>query len=69
MADRSVPAHDRQRAVQAAVNATAVAAQAINDWGRDSTEAADAMQAARDAVTRARQLGAVDADFRNTRPA
>ena len=69
MADRSVPANARDRAVQAAVNAIAVYTQAINDYGRHSPEAEAAHQAAQDKTREARALGAVDSDFVATRPA
>lgn len=56
-------------AVQAAVNAIAVATQITNDYGPQSSEAEAAMQAAREATAAARQQGAADDDFRNARPA
>ncbi|MGW5130377.1 hypothetical protein [Streptomyces sp. NPDC004135] len=69
MADRSVPANNLQRAVQAAVNAIAVYTQAINDYGRRSPEAEAAHEAAKEKTAEARALGAVDSDFVATRPA
>lgn len=56
-------------ATQKAVNAVAVATQAINDYGQNSTEAKAALNAARTAVTTARTHGATDTDLRTTRPA
>lgn len=58
----------KDAAVQAAVNAVAVATQAINDYGRASSEAESATEAARNSVATARQHGATDDDFRNTPP-
>ncbi|KOG21782.1 hypothetical protein [Streptomyces viridochromogenes] len=60
---------DKHTAIQAAVNAAAVATQAINDYGRDSDEARGALDAARTAVTTARQHGATEDDLRTARPA
>jgi hypothetical protein len=59
---------DKPAAIQNAVNAVAAATQAVNDYGRDSTEAQGALQAARTAVTTARQHGATDNDLRTARP-
>ncbi|MFE7427807.1 hypothetical protein [Streptomyces sp. NPDC057545] len=58
----------KKDAVQAAVNAVATATTVINSYGKNSREAASALQAARDAVTTARRLGATDNDLRNARP-
>ncbi|MGW6009689.1 hypothetical protein [Streptomyces sp. NPDC055210] len=60
---------NKQSAVQAAANATAVATQAINDFGADSTEATGALTAAKVAVATARSHGASDDDIRAARPA
>lgn len=60
---------DKQTAIQGAVNAVATATQAVNDYGRDSTEARGALDAARTAVTTARRHGATDDDLRAARPA
>ncbi|MGW7350978.1 hypothetical protein [Streptomyces sp. NPDC054784] len=59
----------KQSAVQAAVNAVAVATQAINDYGRGSREARAALDAARKATEAARRQGATDRDLRNAQPA
>lgn len=56
-------------AIQAAANATAVATQAINDYGTKSPQAQGALQAARDTVTTAREHGATDDDIRAAHPA
>jgi hypothetical protein len=60
---------DKTQAIQAAANATAVATQAINDYGRNSPEAHGALRAARQAVFEARRLGATDDDIRAATPA
>ena len=60
---------DKQTATQSAVNAVAVATQAINDYGPASPEACGAFQTAKDSVTTARAHGATDTDLRTTRPA
>ncbi|MFD5975548.1 hypothetical protein [Streptomyces bacillaris] len=58
----------KQTAIQAAANAVATATTVINSYGKGSPEAESALQAARDAVTTARQHGATDTDLRNTHP-
>ncbi|MET4922301.1 hypothetical protein P3L51_08045 [Streptomyces sp. PSRA5] len=58
----------KSEATQAAVNAVSTATTVINSYGQNSTEAASAMQAARDSVNAARAEGATDTDFRTTRP-
>ncbi|MEU3851745.1 hypothetical protein [Streptomyces sp. NPDC029554] len=60
---------NKAQAIQAAANATQTAMQAINDYGRNSTEANGALRAARQAVFDARQLGATDDDIRAAHPA
>jgi hypothetical protein len=60
---------NKTQAVQSAANATQVAMQAINDYGRNSPEAHGALRAARQAVFEARQLGATDDDIRAATPA
>ncbi|MFJ7258228.1 hypothetical protein ACIQWV_38320 [Streptomyces sp. NPDC098085] len=55
-------------AVQAAATAVALAAVAINNYGRSSREAQGALRAARAAVTAARTAGATDADLRAASP-
>ncbi|MCZ4513488.1 hypothetical protein O3Q52_36155 [Streptomyces sp. ActVer] len=60
---------NKQSAIQAAVNAVAVATQAANDYGQGSTEYAAAHTEAKEKVTAARRHGATDDDLRNTRPA
>jgi hypothetical protein len=60
---------DKQTAIQAAANAAAVAAQAVNDYGPTSDKATGAVQAVRDAVSTARAHGATDDDIRASRPA
>lgn len=51
--------------VQAAVDAAKVTAQAINDYGPDSPQAAGAIGATVDAVTAAKAAGATDDEIRN----
>jgi hypothetical protein len=59
---------DKATAVQNTVNAVAVTTQAINEHGRTSPEAVDALDLSLQWATAARQLGASDDDFRTTRP-
>ncbi|MEV6102641.1 hypothetical protein [Nocardia sp. NPDC051981] len=59
---------NKKDAVQAAVNAVAVATTAINEYGRTSPEAESALRAARTAVAAAHAAGATDDDLRAARP-
>ena len=59
----------KDRAVQAAVNATAEATRVINEHGRNSLQGRIAFETAKVKAREARALGATDADFRATRPA
>lgn len=59
---------DKNTNIQNAVNAVAVATQAINDYGHNSPQAQGALQAAHDTVTTARNHGATDDDIRAARP-
>jgi len=59
---------NKPEAIKAAADAVHVATQAINDYGRGSTEAQGALDAARTAVTTAKQAGATDGDLHNARP-
>jgi hypothetical protein len=59
----------KQSATQDAVNAVAVATQAMNDYGKNSPEARGAYAAAVDATRTAREQGATDTDLRAARPA
>ncbi|MEU0705381.1 hypothetical protein ABZ513_31845 [Streptomyces bacillaris] len=58
----------REAKIEQAATAVDVAATVINNYGRDSREAAGALDAARTAVTAARAAGATDDDLRAARP-
>lgn len=58
----------RETKIQTAVTAVDFATTVINNYGRNSQEASDALDAARTAVTAARAAGATDDDLRAARP-